>query len=281
MTTMVSPWMANWASPSWSSCCRFSMSLVIRLMTTPAFSSVKKSSESRWRWAEDLDPQVVHHPRRQPAGHLHLAPLGDAMTHDRDQVRQRHGHHDGEVVVGRRQAVVDGDRRSASGRAGWPGRSSPPGTRPAPACPGTWSAGSSGSASSRSCSRRRLGEDGVGLARARAPPSAAGRRRPEARRGCRRRAGPALGGRPGAPPPPMARSSAAEHQSRTPVGLEDVVVRPEVLGPGRGRLVVQLARLGGLGQHLGVQRRRGQQLGVGAVGHDAGPRRGAPPGRPG
>ncbi len=47
MTTMVSPWMASWESPSWSSCWRFSMSLVILLMTTPAFSSVKKPSERR------------------------------------------------------------------------------------------------------------------------------------------------------------------------------------------------------------------------------------------
>ena len=30
------------------------MSLVIRLMTTPAFSSVKKSSESRCRWRKTL-----------------------------------------------------------------------------------------------------------------------------------------------------------------------------------------------------------------------------------
>ena len=54
MTTMVSAWMASWERPSWRSCWRFSMSLVIRLMTTPAFSSVKKPSESRWRWAKTL-----------------------------------------------------------------------------------------------------------------------------------------------------------------------------------------------------------------------------------
>ena len=30
------------------------MSLVIRLMITPAFSSVKKSSDSRWRWVKTL-----------------------------------------------------------------------------------------------------------------------------------------------------------------------------------------------------------------------------------
>jgi hypothetical protein len=54
ITTMVSPWMASWESPSCRSCWRFSMSLVIRDMITPAFSSVKKPSESRWRWANTL-----------------------------------------------------------------------------------------------------------------------------------------------------------------------------------------------------------------------------------
>ncbi len=54
ITTMVSAWMASWERPSWSSCWRFSMSLVIRLITTPAFSSVKKPRESRWRWAKTL-----------------------------------------------------------------------------------------------------------------------------------------------------------------------------------------------------------------------------------
>ena len=40
IVTMVRPWSANWLRPSWRSCWRFSMSLVIRVMTTPAFSSV-------------------------------------------------------------------------------------------------------------------------------------------------------------------------------------------------------------------------------------------------
>ncbi len=40
MTIMVRPCTAKLASPSWSSCCRFSMSLVMRVMITPAFSSV-------------------------------------------------------------------------------------------------------------------------------------------------------------------------------------------------------------------------------------------------
>ena len=40
-TTIVSAWMKNCAMPSWRSCWRTSMSLVIRVMITPAFSSVK------------------------------------------------------------------------------------------------------------------------------------------------------------------------------------------------------------------------------------------------
>ena len=67
ITTIVRPWMANWARPSWSSCCRFSMSLVMRLMTTPAFSSVKKSSESRWRWRKIvMRRSFMTHEARRP-----------------------------------------------------------------------------------------------------------------------------------------------------------------------------------------------------------------------
>ncbi len=47
ITTMVSAWRASCQSPSWRSCWRFSMSLVIRLINTPAFSSVKKPRDSR------------------------------------------------------------------------------------------------------------------------------------------------------------------------------------------------------------------------------------------
>ena len=52
MTIIVRPWMANELMPSWINCCRFSMSLVIRLIKTPAFSSVKKSRLSRWKWVK-------------------------------------------------------------------------------------------------------------------------------------------------------------------------------------------------------------------------------------
>ena len=42
------------------------MSLVMRLMTTPAFSSVKKSSESRCRWRKTLIRRsfMTHEARR-------------------------------------------------------------------------------------------------------------------------------------------------------------------------------------------------------------------------
>ena len=40
ITIIVSAWTVSWARPSWSSCWRFSMSEVIRVMITPAFSSV-------------------------------------------------------------------------------------------------------------------------------------------------------------------------------------------------------------------------------------------------
>ena len=36
--------------PSWKSWLSASMSLVMRVMTRPAFSPVKKSIDSRWRW---------------------------------------------------------------------------------------------------------------------------------------------------------------------------------------------------------------------------------------
>ena len=43
------------------------MSLVMRLMTTPAFSSVKKSSESRWRWRNTvMRRSFMTHDARRP-----------------------------------------------------------------------------------------------------------------------------------------------------------------------------------------------------------------------
>ena len=59
---------------------------------------------------EDLDPEVVHDPRRQAAGDPGLAPLGATRHHDGHEVERGADDHDGEVVVGGRQAVVDGVR---------------------------------------------------------------------------------------------------------------------------------------------------------------------------
>ena len=50
MTTSVSPCTARLTSPSWNSVVSASMSLVMRVMSRPAFSSVKKSSDRRWKW---------------------------------------------------------------------------------------------------------------------------------------------------------------------------------------------------------------------------------------
>ena len=53
------------------------MSLVMRLMTTPAFSSVKKSSESRWRWRNTLMRRsFMTHEARRPVTRAwpHCAP---------------------------------------------------------------------------------------------------------------------------------------------------------------------------------------------------------------
>ena len=48
MTTSVMPWTTKLTRPSWSRVVRASMSLVIRVIRTPDFSLVKKSSD--WRW---------------------------------------------------------------------------------------------------------------------------------------------------------------------------------------------------------------------------------------
>jgi hypothetical protein len=49
IVTIEMSWIPNELMPSWRNCWRFSMSLVIRLMSTPAFSSVKKSRLRRCR----------------------------------------------------------------------------------------------------------------------------------------------------------------------------------------------------------------------------------------
>ena len=83
------------------------MSLVIRVMITPAFSSVKKSSDSRCRWVKTSHPQVVHHPRRQPSGDPDLESLGQAGEHHGRPVGRGRPDDDAEMALD--DAVVDRD----------------------------------------------------------------------------------------------------------------------------------------------------------------------------
>ncbi len=57
---------------------------------------------------EDLDPEVVHHPRGQTTGDLDLEPLAQGGEDDEEQVGDGRGHHNGEVEVALGHPVVDG-----------------------------------------------------------------------------------------------------------------------------------------------------------------------------
>ena len=78
--SMVRPCTAKFTSPSWKSWFRFSMSLVILVMITPAFSSVKKSSDRRWRWAKILTRRSTSRPWPIRPVHATRAPLATAVT---------------------------------------------------------------------------------------------------------------------------------------------------------------------------------------------------------
>ena len=52
--TIVRPWTNSWTNPSWRSCVRLSRSLVMRVISRPAFSREKKSTDSRWKWLNTL-----------------------------------------------------------------------------------------------------------------------------------------------------------------------------------------------------------------------------------
>ncbi len=56
------------------------MSLVIRVISTPAFSSVKKSSDSRWKWEKTRTrkPYMSRSPRRPVCATR--TPLATALT---------------------------------------------------------------------------------------------------------------------------------------------------------------------------------------------------------
>ena len=65
------------------------MSLVIRVMTTPAFSSVKKSRERRWRWVKTLTRRsfMTQAASRPVTWTCHR--WAKAVTHDEHQVERR------------------------------------------------------------------------------------------------------------------------------------------------------------------------------------------------
>ena len=68
------------------------MSLVIRVMITPGLLGREEVERQPLQVGEDLDPQVVHDPGRQPAGHLHLPPLAQRPDRRAHQVGQRGAH---------------------------------------------------------------------------------------------------------------------------------------------------------------------------------------------
>ena len=229
---------------------------------------------------EDLDPQVVHDPGGQPPGDLDREALGDGGDGDEHHVGDGHGHDDAEVEVPRPRdaahAVVDGvlgelgsdlagdrdDDDQQSGEDQHPrvlGEEAPQGEALQLVLVGVLL--------EREGRRLVLGLRGheavdPGL---------------ELRRGCRRRGVRRAAGRPDGTGPAAQSASASEpsapgHRPTSgPHGVEHgsergvarrpsaVVLRPVVLVGG--------LELGGLGQHLGVERGGGQELGVGAVGH--------------
>ena len=99
ITIIVRPCRANWLMPSWMSCWRFSMSLVMRLMSTPAFSSVKKSMTESLELREDADPKVVHDSRGELARDVDLYAL-EVDAHERQhEIDQRADHDHQEIAV--------------------------------------------------------------------------------------------------------------------------------------------------------------------------------------
>ena len=219
---------------------------------------------------EDLDPQVVHHPGGDPAGDLDLGALGQRGDADEHQVEPGHGHHHGEVLVSGAHAVVDGvlgqlgadladhgdhhDQEAGQDQhARVLGQQAPQGQAPQLLLGGVLVEGDVGFGVRRARSEQAVhaglelrGDAGEGEAGGRRPPD---RARP--------------------PPQPHRRSHAAAPGHRAPRrgGARARSGRRPPSSPAASRSVLRL-ELGRLGQDLGVEGGGGQQLGVGAVGHD-------------
>ena len=85
------------------------MSLVIRVMITPAFSAVKKSSDSRCRWVKTLTRRsFITHAANRPVT-LHLGPLCQRGERHEGEIDRGDDEHDAQVAVTGHHALVDGN----------------------------------------------------------------------------------------------------------------------------------------------------------------------------
>ncbi len=80
IATSVRPCTARLTRPSWNSAVRLSMSDVMRVMSRPAFSPVKKSSDSRWKWLKTRTRQRLHQLLAEPAGEADPPPEAKAPS---------------------------------------------------------------------------------------------------------------------------------------------------------------------------------------------------------
>ncbi len=87
--TIVSAWTARFTMPSWNSWLSASMSLVMRVITRPAFSSVKKSMRQPLQVCEDADPQVVEQRLADLACPCDPEAARDHADDDADRVQHR------------------------------------------------------------------------------------------------------------------------------------------------------------------------------------------------
>ncbi len=275
--------------PSCSDCWRFSMSLVMRVIRRPARSSVKKSSDMRWKCENTLTREPVDHVLVEAPG-----PQGARPPHsDRDDDEHEVEDHDAVEV-----APVGVNRR--------PGRA---GRGP---CPCRWPAASTSVPSDRRPSRARSGRRRRSTDHLRGPNirrSVSGRRsypcwlnsttgigcsgssaRILSMRGTISDGSPANGSPesdparagpppnpPKPPPPPNIRASPSTGSAREPSGVTmwwawASCSTSSAFSSSSSSRWASTCGVAGLGGH---------QVGVGAVGDDACRPRAGPPARPG